>query len=173
MKAERRAMDRRQVIAVSLSSDHAAGLSAGTATVDPRWPTIRAALADLRLQRRCALRIVDADCGCGTLLIAAVRYARTLGFTAIEGRGIDGSPAMINRARTATASVKDPAIGLQFDLVDLAEGLAEEVGMPADIVIWREAARYNGREHLKELLASAGHRLVVDHAAPRRGRQKP
>ncbi|MDR6146775.1 hypothetical protein QE363_002568 [Sphingomonas sp. SORGH_AS870] len=104
---------------------------------DPRWPVIRSALSGLREQRRFSVRIVDADCGAGALLIRAVRHARMLGFTAIEGRGISGSPAMIGRARCAARRASDPAIGLEFASLTLDEALRAERDLPADILLWR------------------------------------
>lgn len=52
---------------------------------DPRWPALAAALAALRETRRCSVRIVDADCGRGTMLLCAARHARALGFGSIGG----------------------------------------------------------------------------------------
>ena len=91
----------------------------------------------MRARRRHAVRIVDADCGAGSLLLRAVQHARTLGFTAIEARGIAGSPALIGRARAAASRTADPAIGLAFTSADLILSLREEAEMPADIVLWR------------------------------------
>ena len=91
-----------------------------TARNDPRWPAIGEALASLRDAKRRAVRIVDADCGAGAILIQALRHARALGFTAIEGRGIDSSPALIGRARAAAARLHDPAIGVAFDVAELS-----------------------------------------------------
>ena len=102
---------------------------------DARWPRIVATLNGLRLRHRHAVRIVDADCGCGTLLIEAARYARSIGFTAIEVRGIDGAPALIGRARAAALRHADPAIGYRFDCADMADALAEEAAFPADILL--------------------------------------
>ena len=76
---------------------------------DPRWDAIAATLTGLRQRRRRAVRIVDADCGCGTLLLAVLTHARALGFTAIEGRGLDRSPMRIGRARRAATRLRDPA----------------------------------------------------------------
>lgn len=106
---------------------------------DPRWPQIVAALQSLRDAHRHAVRIVDADCACGTLLIEVARHARAMGFTAIEGRGIDGSPALIGRARAAAARLHDPAIGLTFDMVDLRAALMQEAEAPADLLLWHGA----------------------------------
>jgi hypothetical protein len=106
-----------------------------------------------------SVRIVDADCGAGTLLIRAARHARTLGFTAIEGRGIDGVPALIGRARSAAARLDDPAIGLCFDMADLRRALDEEAEFPADILL---CDNRHGRADLALAIAAAG-RVVIDH----------
>ncbi|MBY9064772.1 SAM-dependent methyltransferase [Sphingomonas yunnanensis] len=93
------------------------------------------ALAELRSARRRAVRIVDADCGDGALLLAAARQARALGFVAIEARGIDGAPTLIARARAAAAALDDAAIGIRFDCADMVAALAQEHDLPADIVL--------------------------------------
>lgn len=129
---------------------------------DPRWPFIVAALAALRERNRHAVRIVDADCACGTLLIAAARYARALGFTAIEGRGIDGAPTMIGRARAAAARLHDPAIGLRFDLADMAQALVEEAAFPADMVLCHARHGDAGQTGVATVLAAAGDRVIGD-----------
>jgi 2-polyprenyl-3-methyl-5-hydroxy-6-metoxy-1,4-benzoquinol methylase len=108
---------------------------------DPRWPALNQALVNLRLRHRHALRIVDADCGAGSLLLRAACRARELGFTAIEVRGIDGSPALIGQARVAAGSLADPAIGATFDLADAHAALRDEADFPADIVLWSRACR--------------------------------
>ena len=133
---------------------------------DPRWPRIAVALAGLRERHRHAVRIVDADCGCGTLLIETVRYARTLGFIAVEGRGIDGVPAMIGRARAAATRLDDPAIGLVFDLADMIQALVQEADFPADIVLWHRARGKIDQPDVAAVLAAAGD-LVVDDAEQR------
>ena len=107
---------------------------------DPRWPAIATALAQLHEARRRSVRIVDADCGTGTLLLCAVRYARWLGFTAIEARGIDDAAVLVARARAAAAQLHDPAIGITFDTSDIAHALDEEADFPADIILWHGCA---------------------------------
>jgi SAM-dependent methyltransferase len=134
---------------------------------DARWGEIVSVLAALRNNRRHAVRIVDADCACGTLLIGAVRYARALGFTAIEGRGIDGSPAMIGRARAAAARLQDPAIGLVFEATDMVDALASEADFPADIVLWHGSRVGDDRPGVQGSLAAAGDRVIGDHPASR------
>ncbi|USI72490.1 SAM-dependent methyltransferase [Sphingomonas morindae] len=105
---------------------------------DERWPAIARALQALRATGRRAVRIVDAECGAGALLLEALHHARLLGFTAIEGRGIDGSPALIGRARAAAARRPDPAIGVVFEIADMRTALAEEAAFPADILLWHD-----------------------------------
>ncbi|WP_394648422.1 SAM-dependent methyltransferase [uncultured Sphingomonas sp.] len=134
---------------------------------DPRWTDICAALAALRERGRHSVRIVDADCACGTLLIEAVRHARALGYTAIEGRGIDGSPAMIGRARAAAVRLHEPAIGLTFEVTDMIEALAGEADFPADIVLWHGGRKCDYRPGVRESLFSAGDLLIADRDLPR------
>jgi len=137
-------------------------LGSRTAHNDPRWTDICAALAGLREHGRYSIRIVDADCGCGTLLIEAVRHARALGYTAIEGRGIDGSPAMIGRARAAAGRLHEPAIGLTFDMTDMIEALASEANFPADIVLWHGDRVEDDRPAVWASLAKAGNFIIGD-----------
>ncbi len=127
---------------------------------DERWPVIAAELSRLRAAKRCSVRIIDADCGTGTLLLCAVRYARALGFTAIEARGIDTAPALIARACVAASKVHDPAIGLTFETADIACALDEEIEFPADIVLWHGS----GREEASaaRAVARAGRALIAD-----------
>jgi hypothetical protein len=130
---------------------------------DPRWPAVAARLALLREQRRRAVRIVDADCGAGTLLVHAVLHARSLGFTAIEGRGIDGSPALIGRANAAAGRLRDPAIGLAFEVGDMARALGDEEDCPADIVLWHGSANGCEPPFVRDALARASDLVVGDH----------
>jgi len=140
-----------------------------TAHEDQRWPALVAALRDLHEQRRHAVRIVDADCGCGCLLLEAARYAQVLGFTAIEARGIDGSPALIGRARVAAARFHDHAIGVEFDLADMVEGLTQEADFPADIVLCGSLAGLDG-SRMGALLRAAGKRVIsISMPDPRMG----
>jgi SAM-dependent methyltransferase len=153
--------------ASSASSTHPSVLPGSRAVHnDTRWVDICTTLAALRGQRRHTVRIVDADCACGTLLIEAVRHARALGFTAIEGRGIDGSPAMVGRARAAAARLHDPAIGLTFEVADMVEALAGEADFPADIVIWHGSRAGDSRPGLRERLGQAGDLIIADRDLP-------
>lgn len=135
------------------------------AQADPRWPAIAAALAALRESGRYAVRIVDADCACGTLLITAARYARLLGFAAIEGRGIDGSPALIGRARAAAARLRDPAIGFAFECADVKAALISEADFPADVVLWHGEPGVGCRGDLAQALTAAGKLVIADGMA--------
>lgn len=128
---------------------------------DPRWPHIAAALQALRDAHRHAVRIVDADCACGTLLIEVARHARAMGFTAIEGRGIDGSPALVGRARAAAARLHDPAIGLAFDMIDLRTALAQEAEAPADLLLWH-GGRAADTAGMAPVLAAAATCVIAD-----------
>ena len=132
---------------------------------DPRWGAIVAALQALRDRHRHAVRIVDADCACGTLLIEVARHARALGFTAIEGRGIDGSPALIGRARAAAARLRDPAIGLTFDMVDLRTALTQEAEAPADLLLWQGDRSADGTG-MAPLVAAAANHVIADTGRP-------
>jgi hypothetical protein len=104
-------------------------------TADARWPVLALALTGLRQAGRRAVRIVDADCGDGALLLAAARHARMLGFVAIEARGVDGAPAPITRARAAAATFDDAAIGVSFECADMIAALAQERDLAPDIVL--------------------------------------
>lgn len=131
---------------------------------DARWPQVVAALAALRVEKRRSVRIVDADCGAGTLLLCAVRFARAIGFTAIEARGLDRAPASIRRARSAAAGLHDPAIGITFEQGTPATA-QDEVDFPADIVLWHGGRR--GEDHAalratEQALARAGRALIAD-----------
>jgi len=131
---------------------------------DPRWPRIEAALAALRTNGRHAVRIVDAECGAGTLLLQALAEARWLGFKAIEGRGIDRSPLLIGRARLAARRAADPAIGVDFAVADMVAALRDEQDLPADIVICHDLAR-DRRPEAARALRNAGRIVIADDAA--------
>ena len=151
----------------------ASSVTAGSrvAQSDPRWPRIASALADLRERHRHSVRIVDADCACGTLLIEAARYARVLGFTAIEGHGIDGAPTMIGRACAAATRLHEPAIGLTFELADMVQALTREADFPADIVLSHDRHGKGNQPGIGGLLAAAGDLVIGDPvSAVTRGR---
>lgn len=92
---------------------------------------------------------------------------RSLGFVAIEGRGIDGSPALIGRARAAGARCEDPAIGLVFDVADMADALREEQDVPADIILCHLLGRQGVAAGVEAALHAAGD-MVIGDAAPMR-----
>lgn len=128
---------------------------------DARWAAVSAALVTLRDHNRHSVRIVDADCGNGTLLLCAVQQARALGFTAIEARGIDTAPARVARARAAAATVRDPAIAIAFETGDLVTALDTESDLPADIVVWHGARGRNAQAEARAV-ACAGRTLIAD-----------
>lgn len=102
---------------------------------DGRWPSMLRKLKGLRKRGRRSIRIVDADCGAGELLMHAVRRARAMGFLAIEGRGIDADPRLIASARQAAARQRDPAIGLVFEQGEQEKIMREEAEYPADLLL--------------------------------------
>jgi len=102
---------------------------------DRRWPAMLRKLKGLRKRGRRSIRIVDADCGAGELLMHAVRRAREMGFVAIEGRGIDADPRLIASALRAAARQGDPAIGLVFEQGDPDRVIREEAEYPADLLL--------------------------------------
>lgn len=105
---------------------------------DRRWPMVLRKLGALRKRGRRSIRIVDANCGAGELLMLAVRRARELGFVAIEGRGIDRDAESIARARRSSTLSRDPAIGLVFEVGDARQALREEAEFPADLVLYAD-----------------------------------
>jgi hypothetical protein len=135
-----------------------------TVRADRRWPQIAAALGELRGRGRHAVRIVDAQCACGTLLIVAARHAHAMGFTGIEARGIDHSPARIGRARAAANRLRDPAIGFRFDVADTVQALAEEADFPADIVLWHDQSSGGLQAGIREAVTAAGDLIIGDPA---------
>ncbi|SFO30656.1 methyltransferase domain-containing protein [Sphingomonas sp. OK281] len=131
---------------------------------DPRWPRIQAALLELQSGGRHAVRIVDADCGAGTLLLHAMGHARQLGFTAVEGHGIDRSSLLIGRARLAARHAADPALGVDFEAADMITALRDEQDLPADIVICHDLSRYRPPEAARAV-RNAGRVVIADDAA--------
>jgi SAM-dependent methyltransferase len=106
------------------------------ADTDRRWPSIVRCIAELRENGRRAIRIVDVHCGAGTVLIAAARRARALGFVAIEARGVDSDPRLIGRASAAARGIADPAMGFSITVGDAERTLIEEAVFRADIVLY-------------------------------------
>ena len=99
------------------------------------WARIDAALLDLQAHRRHAVRILDLGCADGRWLIRTADRARELGFTAIEGRGVDHDPGAIAVAAAAARAHQDPAIGLTFEVGSFGEVLEEERDTACDIVL--------------------------------------
>ena len=122
-----------------LAYDIVAPARATTDTDTPQdraiWARIDAALLDLKANRRHAIRILDLGCGEGRWLIRATRRARQLGFTAIEGRGVDHDPANIAIATAAARAQPDLAIGLTFEVGSFGEALEDERDTACDIVL--------------------------------------
>lgn len=125
---------------------------------DERWSDVKDALARLRAAGRYSVRIVDADCGNGDLLLEALLHARALGFTAIEGRGIDGAPSKISAASRKARNVVDRAIGVTFEVADVTAALAEEAEMPADLILWSDQP---GALQINRALAAAGNTVIA------------
>lgn len=99
------------------------------------WKRLDAMLIRLWTEGRRAIRILDAGCGPGTWLLRMAVRARDLGFSAIDGRGIDVAPAMVDLARSRLRYAYDPHIGLRFDIGDMIEALGEEDEGSYDIVL--------------------------------------
>lgn len=99
------------------------------------WSRIDAALIELHAQGRHAIRVLDLGCGPGTWLLRVAIRARDLGFTAIEGRGVDLSPEMIALARQSAAALSDPRIGLSFDTGEILEVLEDEGRHACDLAL--------------------------------------
>lgn len=127
------------------------------------WRRIDAELVSIRSSGRTCVRIIDVGCGPGTWLLRCALRASALGFTVIEGLGIDISPAMIALAVKGQAAVKDAAVRLDFRVADVTHGLVCEES--ADIVL----CLYGVLNHLPisehqavaSQLASAGRSLFV------------
>lgn len=99
------------------------------------WRQIDDTLIGLRKAGRCAIRILDVGCGDGAWLISTVLRAQMLGFVAIEARGFDILPALIDRARSMAGGIADHRIGFSFDVADAGEALSQEDDHGADLVL--------------------------------------
>jgi hypothetical protein len=136
-------------------------ITANPATpTDDRWPAIAAAIAHLRERGRRSIRIVDCDCGAGETLLCAARYARSLGFTAVEARGVDGAAVLVARACSRASRVRDSAIGVTFERRDPVSALRDEADFPADIVLWRSASAK--RQDIMDAVAEAADIAIGD-----------
>lgn len=136
----------------------------GRAAHDSRWPALAELLEELRDAGRRSIRIIDVDCGAGCLLIHAAHHARALGFTAVEGRGIDGVPQLVGRARAAAARLDDPGVGLSFEMADLLVALDQEAEFPADIVLWRGKPAGLEEARVVEALHRAARRVITERS---------
>lgn len=121
---------------------------------DPRWHSLVTRLKSLRRHKRRAVRIVDVNCGDGTLLIQAVRLARSLGFLAIEALGVDSDADHIDDARDRARMMKDTAVGLDFQVAEAFAQLQVEADFPADIILYDASAR--APKALRDAAARAG-----------------
>lgn len=99
------------------------------------WTRLDAMLVRMRTEGRRAIRILDAGCGPGTWLLRLVVRARDMGFVAIDARGIDLSPAMIDLARIRARSTADAHIGIRFEVGDIVDALDDEDERSFDIVL--------------------------------------
>lgn len=129
------------------------------AATDSRWSAIIEYLEMLHAAGRRSVRIVDAACGAGALLLPAARRARALGFVAIEARGVDADTGLLARARRAAAAIADRAIDVQFDLGAVEPTLREEAAFPADILLY--AADLSDMAHLAPLARRAAQIALV------------
>lgn len=108
----------------------------------PSQSQIDAALLDLRQAGRRSVRMLDLCCGDGERLLRAAGSARSLGFVAIEGLGVDMAPAHIRRARAHAEERADASMTLRFLAMDAIEALAAEHDEAVDLVFLPEAAPY-------------------------------
>lgn len=125
------------------------------------WGRIDAALIRLRTSGRHAIRILDAGCGPGTWLLRTAIRARDLGFTAIDARGFDISPGLIELAKARLAMCEDVHIGISFDVADFANALVDEDDGSYDIVL----CLYGVLNHLRPLARQAAADALVRVAA--------
>lgn len=99
------------------------------------WARLDATLVRMWTEGRRAIRILDLGCGAGNWLLRLAVRARDLGFSAIDGCGVDVAPAMIDLARSRQRFAYDPHIGLRFEITDMIEALDEEDEESFDIVL--------------------------------------
>lgn len=78
---------------------------------------------------------------------------------------------MIGRARAAGIRLHEPAIGLTFELADMAQALAQEAGFPADIVLCHDRHGEGDQPCIAGLLAAAGDLVIGDPVSAATGRQ--
>jgi hypothetical protein len=124
------------------------------------------AISALREQGRRSIRIVEIGCGPGERLRRLAGHARSLGFVAIEGRGVDADPAQIARARIAARAEADPAIALVHEEGDGATALREEAWFPADLLLLSDPREAGA---LLALASAAAREVIVTPAASAAG----
>ncbi|WP_420138137.1 SAM-dependent methyltransferase [Sphingomonas sp.] len=119
----------------SVSTSRSSGNPQRGFSTDAVMSRIDHALLDMRANGRRAVRILDVGCADGGGLIETVLHAVMLGFVAIEGRGFDSAPGLVDRARATAIGIHDPRLELTFDVADILAALAEEEDHGADIVL--------------------------------------
>lgn len=139
---------------------------------DERWHSLTSALKALRSAGRSCVRIVDCECESGSLLLCAARYARQLGFTSVEARGVDLREDRIRRARARAMRLRDPGICIGFEAGNMADVLNEEREFPADILVWHGCPQFAGMpdDEIATAAASGSRTQIADPAFSKRKR---
>jgi hypothetical protein len=140
-------------VSIGMCSDRA------RAEKDPCWKPLVARLQSLRKSGRRSVRIVDVNCGDGSLLIAATREARKLGFLAIEGSGVDPDADNIDDARRQARWLSDCAIGLEFEKATPMPSLLAEAEFPADIILYAPPPTYS--KSFEDAVRAAGRHVLA------------
>jgi SAM-dependent methyltransferase len=108
----------------------------------PSRQRIESELAELRHGGRRSIRMLDLGCGAGERLLHAAAFARSIGFVAVEGRGVDLSALRIRQARYDARQVEDPGIALRFDAGEVIGALASEHDGAADLAFLSQPLPY-------------------------------